>query len=509
MRTTWKIAGFALWLLAATTVLASEQIPWVADYKQACELAADQRRLVLLHFYGDNCPPCLRVEQNVFSQPQVAQAIAKNYIPVKVHVGVMPDLAARYGVNRWPTDVICSAAGQEITRAVSPQSPGEYIAMIDHVAMQAGVGAARQWVPDPAALAANATQQGAAQAQAFASRMGTSAQEYLNQANEAAQGYAGQAATTVQGYAGQAQQQLAQANQQYQQVAEQATAAAGQAQQQLADASQQLQTAGQQFQGVGQQFQAAGQGALANLRSAWQPPGAVAAEAPPAAAPPATTAYMPAPAPQAQSQFQPQPQAQPQPQIGTVPPGGYVVNQAIPGYQPPAQPTSSPPVAAPAPQPAMPPVGPVNGPPSSGPAPQVVAAPTSIPASQAPPSIMDGYCPVTLIEQMKWVKADPRFGVVHRNRTYLFATAAEQQKFLANPDQFAPVLDGCDPVRFAKTRELAPGKRSCGVTYNGKIFLFADEQSLAEFSRTPEAAKGFATTAYQAMLPQQMETTLR
>src|SRR5438105_8662203 len=134
-----------LLLIALGAARAEDKIPWAPNFKAACERAADQRRLVLLHFYNDNCEPCARVEQFVFSQPTVAEAMAKNFVPVKVHAGKEPQLAKRYGVNRWPTDVIVTPSGLQVFQTVTPQKPAEYIALLSQVAVQAGVSAQRQW----------------------------------------------------------------------------------------------------------------------------------------------------------------------------------------------------------------------------------------------------------------------------------------------------------------------------------------------------------------------------
>jgi YHS domain-containing protein len=101
-----------------------------------------------------------------------------------------------------------------------------------------------------------------------------------------------------------------------------------------------------------------------------------------------------------------------------------------------------------------------------------------VPASQAPAVALEGYCPVSLLEQRKWLRSDPQFGAIHRGKTYLFATEDAQRKFLANPDGYSPALSGFDPVAFAQRGEMVEGKRSFGITFNRQIFLFADEASL-------------------------------
>jgi YHS domain-containing protein len=149
-------------------------------------------------------------------------------------------------------------------------------------------------------------------------------------------------------------------------------------------------------------------------------------------------------------------------------------------------------------QPGWQPSGAATAPPTA----QALAQQQLVPASQAPPVALEGYCPVTLLESRQWQKANTEFGAIHRGRTYLFRSAAEQTKFLADPDRYSPVLSGLDAVAFAQRGEKVEGKRSYGLTYNKQIYLFADEASLKAFEASPQV---FAGAAHQAML--QIETT--
>jgi YHS domain-containing protein/thiol-disulfide isomerase/thioredoxin len=143
MKSIYRPWCLAVLLLVAGSALAEDRIPWVADYNSACGMAAEQRRLVLLHFYNDNCGPCVRLDQNVFSKAEVADAVSQNYLAVKVHAGKNPQLATRYHINQWPTDVFVTASGLEVYRTVSPQKPAEYIALLNHVAVQSGAATTR------------------------------------------------------------------------------------------------------------------------------------------------------------------------------------------------------------------------------------------------------------------------------------------------------------------------------------------------------------------------------
>lgn len=462
-------------LLAAGPARGQDQVPWAADFKQACEFAARHQRLVLLHFYADDCEPCVRVEQNVFSRPEVAQAIARNYVPVKVHAGRSPDLAARYQVTRWPTDVAVTPAGLEVHRSTSPQVPELYIELVDLMALKAGVGTSRQWAANMQQVGQATLDQAAAStqnvAQGVQQQWGQTAQQFQDAAGQA-RGSALQMSQQAQDAARQYGQQAQGVAQQFQQQANQQVQATAQ------QTQQQIQSAGQQVQNSAQQYGDAARSTVNQFQTSLS---SNDLRAPFPAGPPADN-RPPPPAPATQNPWLNGPQL--------APPHAPPNYAAAPYAAPPQQPGSPAGVQFAAQQPA---------------APQQSAQ--FVPASQAPPLALEGYCAVTLLESMKWRKADPQFGAVHRGRTFLFANADQQRKFLANPDGYAPVLSGCDPVRFAGTGEMVEGKRAYGLlTEDKRIFLFADEASLNLFTQSPQR---YAQNAYQAMLRSETVPTYR
>jgi YHS domain-containing protein len=98
---------------------------------------------------------------------------------------------------------------------------------------------------------------------------------------------------------------------------------------------------------------------------------------------------------------------------------------------------------------------------------------------------LEGFCPVQCVEAQHWVRGDLRWGAIHRGRTYLFAGPAEQRKFLSDPDIYAPVMSGYDIVLKVERNEQVAGQRAHGVFCDGKIYLFASEESLQRFNRAP------------------------
>jgi YHS domain-containing protein len=113
--------------------------------------------------------------------------------------------------------------------------------------------------------------------------------------------------------------------------------------------------------------------------------------------------------------------------------------------------------------------------------PAAITTPTPYPVG------LDGFCPVTLAEQASWTEGRAQWGVQHRGRTYLFAGANEQQRFLANPDRYAPALAGDDVVLAFEAGNQIPGQRRYGVTYQGRIYLFSTLETRSRFAANPQA----------------------
>ena len=118
--------------------------------------------------------------------------------------------------------------------------------------------------------------------------------------------------------------------------------------------------------------------------------------------------------------------------------------------------------------------------------PQTAATPVEPDTYGSMPVGLEGYCPVTLAERGVWVEGRAQWGVRHRGRTYLFATAEQQKAFLADPDRYAPALSGDDPVMAFDTGKSTPGQRRYGVTYQSRTYLFASTETRDAFAANPQ-----------------------
>ncbi|WP_233148268.1 thioredoxin family protein [Rhodopirellula sp. MGV] len=120
--------------MLATTLVGSSpcsaQIAWEGKLRDAHDKAKQQNKLMLLHFYTDNCIYCDRLEAGAFQDPTVAAAINENFVPVKVHGGKNPKLATLFKVSKYPTDVIVTTEGKALSHSVSPQQSNRYVSML-------------------------------------------------------------------------------------------------------------------------------------------------------------------------------------------------------------------------------------------------------------------------------------------------------------------------------------------------------------------------------------------
>lgn len=129
MNTRLAIAA-ALSTMAMLTAATAEPISWHDDLRTAHELAQASGKPLLLHFTTDRCVWCDRLEAGAFKNADVQSAVARGFVPVKIHAGKQPELAQMFKVRSFPTDVVVTTGGKALSHQVSPQDPTKYVAML-------------------------------------------------------------------------------------------------------------------------------------------------------------------------------------------------------------------------------------------------------------------------------------------------------------------------------------------------------------------------------------------
>jgi YHS domain-containing protein len=488
---------------------AQDGLRWERSLESARQMAAASNRLLLLHFWDEGCPPCQRLEQQVFSNPNFGQALSAHYVAVKVKMSDNPAVVKQYGIDRMPMDVVATPRGQALFKSVSPQDGTQYVGQL----MQAAFNAQRtvQQAALPNETSMNIGNPAATMPPPMTSADLNAAPTYNTAPPSSAQIPSNSLPTDS--------------------VPANAPAASSAPSSSLPSSNSlppsKSTTTDDRYADYYARRQAvsqdpAGPAASSAPATAWTPPSnnppPMASSSPPLNNPPSAqtsesryATQAPATAPYMAPTNPPPSNSIDQPNVAWAPPtppppyGNQPVatGPANPyaGLGAPAQnsfasqqPLAQQPVAQPNP----------SNPPFAGSpyANQTVASPPmqglpQIPQG-SPPLGLEGYCPVSLAEKRSWTRGNSQWGAIHRGRTYLFISQAEQQKFLANPDMYSPMLSGNDPVLQLQQNQAVPGRREHGVFYNNRIYLFANEATLKEFTQAPNR---YDAMIIQAMLP--------
>jgi len=90
-------------------------VRWETRLGPAAALSRETGKPILLEFWAAWCEACKGMDEDVYSDPVVAQAMTKT-LPVRVDIDREPAIARRYGVSATPTFLLVDAEGDELFR---------------------------------------------------------------------------------------------------------------------------------------------------------------------------------------------------------------------------------------------------------------------------------------------------------------------------------------------------------------------------------------------------------
>lgn len=132
---------------------------------------------------------------------------------------------------------------------------------------------------------------------------------------------------------------------------------------------------------------------------------------------------------------------------------------------------------------------------------QVAVDPAGVPAQVVEvPLGLEGYCPVVLSKEERWIPGNPAFFVMYRGLIYRFSSKEAMEQFSAAPLKFAPVAMGEDIVLMVQRNKKSYGTRKYGAWYEGRVYLFSTQETLDSFASNPE---------YYAEIAQKYETAFK
>ncbi len=99
---------------------------------------------------------------------------------------------------------------------------------------------------------------------------------------------------------------------------------------------------------------------------------------------------------------------------------------------------------------------------------------------------LDGFCPVTIIDERLWEKGKPEFAVLLDGMKYMLASREHQQKFIKNTNQYAPMLSTHCVMHYVNESAFVPGTLSATAIHKDRLYLFASLDEKHQFMKTPE-----------------------
>ena len=424
----------------------SSEIAWSEDLVATMELAQRTGKPVLVHFYGDHCPPCRMLEKKAFKDPQLIQAIGEHVLAVRINAERDTKIAARFRVNRWPTDVYLHPNGDEIYRNISAQDPAAYERTVMKVAEknQRLIGQLKTKPFEPTRSDLMAAELKAAEPanEAMESNKGVRVSLASSQSTTAPA-----SSPVVASLKGPARVRLSEA------------------------AISSVDTADV---------------AINNQSPLPTPPTTSLQDQQP------LVVEAPVPSVEVPSVEVPSVEV-PSVEVPSVEvPSVEVPLLAAPSLPLAAEPLTAEPLTA---EPLT--AEPLTAEPQTT---EQIAQPTKVEPSLPTAVAMGGFCPVSLamaIEASKtgatsspaWVQGHGDFAVRHRGRVYHCVSEEALSKFLESPDLYAPVLSGCDLVEYSKSGKWIDGDCRFGFIdkETGRIFLFSSSLNCQEFAQNCES----------------------
>jgi len=453
-----KKIQLALMLLVSATVFtmqaaAQTGIYWEKDLDKAKARAVAENKPLLLHFYGNSCPPCQLMERDIFPNARVIEKLNADFVAVKIDTSRSPHLMNQYGVRQIPTDIFLSPSGEKLYERVGFGQVAVADFAVRFVAEMDAI-AARFQKPQP--TSANYSE-GVA--------MSGNNTDQLQNANVTAQLQQLQAISALVPENPAVFQEIQTPSSMPLYVEPQSLES------QIADVQQRmvnplatLQPTVEPQYDVEPQFH----------EVPFQSPVFRASQNVFAAQDQWSTQYPVMPHAMSPSAMTPQ-------------------NEPVPVLLQPYQPTmvanstSVPPTVS---------VGSFdNGMVRKQPTPGlgagtslgVLAAVSDKSAlGQMPTIALDGYCPVSLAHQAKWVKGNTEIVSEYDGVVYRFASIEAQHAFTVNPGLYAPVLRGNDAVELLTNRRGVAGQRKFGAWYHGRVFLFSNAENYEKFQNNPD-----------------------
>jgi YHS domain-containing protein/thiol-disulfide isomerase/thioredoxin len=98
---------------------------------------------------------------------------------------------------------------------------------------------------------------------------------------------------------------------------------------------------------------------------------------------------------------------------------------------------------------------------------------------------LDGFCPVELMKNRKWISGTDKFTEAYRGIVYRFSSEEARGEFGREPRKFSPQNLGCDPVTLFADQQAIAGQIKYGAFFDNQLFLFESQENRSTFKENP------------------------
>ncbi|MDR3232553.1 MAG: DUF255 domain-containing protein [Planctomycetaceae bacterium] len=102
------------------------------------------------------------------------------------------------------------------------------------------------------------------------------------------------------------------------------------------------------------------------------------------------------------------------------------------------------------------------------------------------PLALEGFCPVTLSLEERWVTGNPAYCTLFQGALFRFSSQEALIAFGKEPLRFIPAAGGEDIVLVVDRNKHVNGSRKFGAWFQNRVFLFSSQETLDAFAARPE-----------------------
>jgi YHS domain-containing protein/thioredoxin-related protein len=102
------------------------------------------------------------------------------------------------------------------------------------------------------------------------------------------------------------------------------------------------------------------------------------------------------------------------------------------------------------------------------------------------PLALEGFCPVILCKEERWVSGNPAYCTLYQGHIFRFSSLEALVTFARNPANYTPVAMGEDVVLRVDRNRRVNGDRRYGAWFQGRVFLFSSQETFSAFESRPD-----------------------